>query len=72
MQFITSGPLANKGVRYRAIVGDYGWPACALDVLVIARGYGATAAIAFAAARWPGGLHGEERQSAAWSAIERT
>ena len=41
-------------------------------MVVIARGYGATAAIAFAAARWPGGLRGAERQSAARSAIERT
>jgi hypothetical protein len=56
---------ANKGVRYRAIVGTDTWPARAMDVVVIGRGYGATAAIAFAAVRRPGGLLGEERQSAA-------
>ena len=55
-------PFGTKGlnhldlVRYRAIAGGYTWPARALDVVVIARDYGATAAIAFAAARRPGGL----------------
>ena len=71
-QSITVWPAGEQGVRYRAIVGGYSWPARAPDVVVIARGYGATAVIAFAAACWRSGLLGEERQSAAWSAIETT
>jgi hypothetical protein len=72
LQFITIWPAGEQGVRYRAIVGGYSWQARAPDVVLIARGYGATAAIAFAAARWPRELTGEEGQSAARSAIERT
>jgi hypothetical protein len=65
MQFTTVRPAGEQGVRYRAIAGGHTWPARALDAVLIARGYGTTAAIAFAAARRPGGLPDEERQSAA-------
>ena len=51
----TIWPAGEQGVRYRAIAGGYTWPARAPDAVVIARGYGTTAAIAFTAARTPGG-----------------
>jgi hypothetical protein len=65
MQFTTVRRAGEQGVRYRAIVGGYTGLARASDAVVIARGYGATAVIAFVAVRRPGELSGEERQSAA-------
>jgi hypothetical protein len=65
MQFTTVWPAGEQGARYRAIASGYTGQARASDAVVIARGYGATAAIAFVAVRRPGELSGEERQSAA-------
>jgi hypothetical protein len=66
------GRLREEGIRYRAIGRVYTCAAWRIDAAVIASGYGATGAVAFASTRTLGDRAYEERRPAACPTSERT